>query len=65
LKQEFSRVGGNSCLLKLPDFTSLPVNLGTHSLNFGPDVIKLHGVLVQLSFFNQPENNRGRASFPF
>jgi hypothetical protein len=33
--------------LKLPDFAALPLNLGAHPLDFGSELVKLHGILVQ------------------
>jgi hypothetical protein len=41
-QQSFGRGRGDSRALKLPDFAALPVNLGAHSFDFGPEVVKLH-----------------------
>jgi hypothetical protein len=31
----------------MADFAALPVDLGAHPLDFGSEMVKLHGILVQ------------------
>jgi hypothetical protein len=40
------------------NFAALAVNLGAHPLNFRPDIVKLHGVLVQPARFESDEAQR-------
>jgi hypothetical protein len=48
-QQSFGRGRGFAGPLK-PDFAALPVNLGAHPLDFGSELVKLHGVLSYYCF---------------
>jgi hypothetical protein len=50
-QQGFGRSRGDARVLKLPDFAALPEDLGTHPLDFGSELVKLHDVLVRLRRF--------------
>jgi hypothetical protein len=47
LQQGFGRGRGDACPSKLPDIAALPVDLDAHSFDFGSEMVKLHGILVQ------------------
>jgi hypothetical protein len=47
-QQSFGRSCGDPRPLKLTYFAALPVNLSPHTLDFGANLVKLHGALVRL-----------------
>lgn len=63
-QKRVSRCRGDTRPLKLPDFTALPLNLGSHPLDFVPELVKLHGALVQPEPFQFDDAQRLPAGLP-
>jgi hypothetical protein len=64
-QQGFGRGRGNACPLKLADFAALSVDLGAHPLDFGSEMVKLHGILVQPRPFRSGAAKPSSGGLPF
>jgi hypothetical protein len=64
-QQGFGRGRGYASPLKLADFAALPVDLDAHSFDFGSEVIKLHGILVQPKPFRSGAARPSSGDLPF
>jgi hypothetical protein len=63
-QQCFSRDRRNSGTLKLSDLTTLTMNLGAHSLDLAPDMVKLHHALVRPKLFEAAVEQRRPDGLP-